>query len=1310
VAVATYPGTVSPLRGLDPFGEAERDVWHGRESERDDIAKMVIAEGFRAGLLFGEPGVGKTSLVRAGLIPHLRDHGIVALACEDISQPAGSFAVGLSAFGIQPTAGEQPIAFLTRAVGAAVQGQRFVFVIDDIDALCADERATQELSDIFSKVVSRSAGRARFLFVCASERMHMLGALERRTGSLFPPSTRYELGRLAIDAASDIFDRMLSLSGVAADPQLAHSVVQAIGHGQPVLAADLQIAAMAMRDLRLSTAATLHKAGGPTELESLWLHDACKSTGNERSGLRLCAELASSGAGPRTAESIVRRVNLDAGYAQQAFVALEQRGVIIRADGSGQTWMLRHEILTQRIRELTAPARAAARAAFDLLGSKTANKERLKLGELVKLRSQGIAAITAEERSVVQRSKRYYMTIAGIVAAIPIIILIIILFSMKGRVYFDETPKVGGDHVVVRGGRAGLHGFFWLPGGWGNLVADTGLTRAMVAPEAWKKIESHDWGNTRGLWEDDLPSIMAPQLAGLVDYATTGNAQTLDGLKKAAKDPEDLAELLTALRPIARGTAPEVAIVEAALKTPSPAVQRAAIAAAGSAASRRSDVYQDTLAKALVSTDPELRRIAFATVRSLGDAGRPLFTAALSRDADTTIKHELMAEASTTGSASETPGATAAAVLSGADSLPLSERAKMQLKGALVQDPAATAAALGALLADEKALIKNRTTAIEMLRDIDPAISGKVKGVPEAAHAAFTSKLPEIRNAALPLYARLDPVRASNELGAILDDKKADKGLRAAAALAWGEVASVNKDAAANALDKLLKDDDNEVRAGAATAAGRLGRPYQDRLVKMAKAESYIVRLGAARGLAVSAEVGANIGYAVDGIAQMWREKGSPRRDAVKVWAHMAKKKPVPVLEYLSAAAKMPDDPALHPLAIEGLCNASFVGSTDARKYLARSTDEHESLEVRRMVMQCVAYGPDPGKNGVLIAERLGRDQDPEIRADAARVLAAAAASKGGKVAGGIIDTLVGLLNDNDKDVRLIAIRAIGGLAGDVPKSAGAAMVNAFDRGDEAERIALVRTARSLGGSELGAPVIDRAIAMGQPLVRVEAVDAALTANLNAGSTLSAALADPDPGVRKAALERIAAQKDKLDATMLDRALSLAVRDPNPELSQLALTTYARVAQKDAVVKRLHRALASRAERERVQAAAAAIGLVDRDAALATQLLEPLLDDASHDVRAAMLPGLAAAYAKTNTPDKLVDILTDSEDNAQRRLVAAAAFVTLARTDVGKKASEAVLAKVVDSGPAMARQTAKLTAGLIENKADGMAFLQELVP
>ena len=143
---------------------------------------------------------------------------------------------------------------------------------------------------------------------------------------------------------------------------------------------------------------------------------------------------------------------------------------------------------------------------------------------------------------------------------------------------------------------------------------------------------------------------------------------------------------------------------------------------------------------------------------------------------------------------------------------------------------------------------------------------------------------------------------------------------------------------------------------------------------------------------------------------------------------------------------------------------------------------------------------------------------------------------------------------------------------------------------------------------------------------------------------------------------------------------------------------------------RLHRSLASRVERERAQAAAAAIGLVDRDATLSLQLLEPLLEDPSHDVRVAMLPALAAAYAKTNTPDKLADLINDSETKAMRRLVAAASFVTLAKTDAGSAAARAARKMIAADGPPMARHSAKLVTGLIAGKADGLAFLQELVP
>ena len=107
---------------------------------------------------------------------------------------------------------------------------------------------------------------------------------------------------------------------------------------------------------------------------------------------------------------------------------------------------------------------------------------------------------------------------------------------------------------------------------------------------------------------------------------------------------------------------------------------------------------------------------------------------------------------------------------------------------------------------------------------------------------------------------------------------------------------------------------------------------------------------------------------------------------------------------------------------------------------------------------------------------------------------------------------------------------------------------------------------------------------------------------------------------------------------------------------------------------------------------------------------ERLYAGRDHPDIAGSLNNLGAAYAKTNEPEKLAGILRESETNAMRRLVVAAAFITLARTDAGRAATESALGKVVKSGPPMARQTARLVGGLIGAKADGLAFLQELVP
>ena len=62
----------NPFKGLAPFGESPLDtlLFFGREREIEVIAANLVAS--RLTLLYGPSGVGKTSLLRAGVVTRLR--------------------------------------------------------------------------------------------------------------------------------------------------------------------------------------------------------------------------------------------------------------------------------------------------------------------------------------------------------------------------------------------------------------------------------------------------------------------------------------------------------------------------------------------------------------------------------------------------------------------------------------------------------------------------------------------------------------------------------------------------------------------------------------------------------------------------------------------------------------------------------------------------------------------------------------------------------------------------------------------------------------------------------------------------------------------------------------------------------------------------------------------------------------------------------------------------------------------------------------------------------------------------------------
>lgn len=61
----------NPWPGLDPFDETDQAYFHGRSAESGELARLVRRELLTA--LFGRSGLGKTSLLKAGLFPLLRE-------------------------------------------------------------------------------------------------------------------------------------------------------------------------------------------------------------------------------------------------------------------------------------------------------------------------------------------------------------------------------------------------------------------------------------------------------------------------------------------------------------------------------------------------------------------------------------------------------------------------------------------------------------------------------------------------------------------------------------------------------------------------------------------------------------------------------------------------------------------------------------------------------------------------------------------------------------------------------------------------------------------------------------------------------------------------------------------------------------------------------------------------------------------------------------------------------------------------------------------------------------------------------------
>src|ERR1700719_1496366 len=73
VAAAATVDDSNPWLGLASFTEETRGFFYGRDEEVAELARRVQRKLLT--VLFGQSGLGKTSILRAGIVPRLRSQG-----------------------------------------------------------------------------------------------------------------------------------------------------------------------------------------------------------------------------------------------------------------------------------------------------------------------------------------------------------------------------------------------------------------------------------------------------------------------------------------------------------------------------------------------------------------------------------------------------------------------------------------------------------------------------------------------------------------------------------------------------------------------------------------------------------------------------------------------------------------------------------------------------------------------------------------------------------------------------------------------------------------------------------------------------------------------------------------------------------------------------------------------------------------------------------------------------------------------------------------------------------------------------------
>jgi hypothetical protein len=244
--VFEWDGQRSPFPGLEPFEEKDAAVFLGRENEIQsliaELGSSLHLPDPRLFVVRGASGSGKSSLIRAGVLPRLRrdpDKWLVLEPFRPADRPFEGLALAIARAMkrddwsaildlLRKSADEENRILVGLALDLAPHQQGVVITIDQAEELFAPERT--DVMEPFLRLLGRIAGMADGpFFVILTLRSDFLPAFEDHRELRGKPNMGIHIPPLMDDHLARIIEGPARIAGIELEPGLVQVMVTDVG-------------------------------------------------------------------------------------------------------------------------------------------------------------------------------------------------------------------------------------------------------------------------------------------------------------------------------------------------------------------------------------------------------------------------------------------------------------------------------------------------------------------------------------------------------------------------------------------------------------------------------------------------------------------------------------------------------------------------------------------------------------------------------------------------------------------------------------------------------------------------------------------------------------------------------------------------------------------------------------------------------------------------------------------------------------------------------------------------------------------------